>query len=88
MPRFIALLLAEGHAVSALVHAGVGFVGAYQNALQRAEVGLIAMMGALLYGAFDALICVTVHRSSSFFGDVLIMTNNYRNIRPFLSCNN
>ena len=57
----IPLLLAEGLAVSALVHGGVTLMGANQDPVQGAIVCLIAMMGALCYGTFDALVCVTVH---------------------------
>ena len=55
------LLLAEGHTVGALVHSGICLVGAYQNALQGAVICLVTVMGALLYGAFDALVCIAVH---------------------------
>ena len=56
------LLLAEGHAVGALIHAGVGFVSTHKDPIQRAEVLSIAMMGALLDGAFNALVGVAIHR--------------------------
>ena len=55
------LFLAEGHAVSALIHRGVALVGADQNAVQRTVVGIAAMMCALLDGAFDALVCIGIH---------------------------
>jgi len=58
------LLLAEGFAVGTLVHGGITLVGADQNSVQGAVVCLITMMGTLLDGTLDALICVTVH---SFF---------------------
>lgn len=55
------LLLAEGHAVSALIHGGIGLMGTYQDPLQGAVIGSVAMMGALLDGALDALVCVAIH---------------------------
>ena len=36
-------------------------MGTNQDPLQRAEVGAVAMMGALGYGALDALIGIAVH---------------------------
>ena len=36
-------------------------MGAYQDAVQGAVVCLITMMGALLDGAFNALVCMAVH---------------------------
>ena len=41
-------------------------MGAYQNAVQGAEVFIAAMMGTLRNGTFNALICVTVHNGASF----------------------
>ena len=55
------LLLTERLAVRALVHGGVCFVSAHHDAVQRAVVLGIAMVSALLNGAFDALVCVTIH---------------------------
>ena len=60
------LLLAEGHAVSALVHSGVHLMGTHQDFVQGAEVFVLTMMGTLLDGAFNALVCVTVHGKASF----------------------
>ena len=74
MLRFIYLFLTEGHAVGALVHGGVCLMGTYHDPLQRAVVCFLAMIGALLDGALNALIGMTVHFASSFIGDVLIMT--------------
>jgi len=62
MIRF--LLLAEGLAVGALVCGGVDFVGTHQDLIQRAVVLVTAVMGALLDGALDALVCMTVHSKS------------------------
>ena len=54
-------LLAEGLAVGTLVHGGIALMGAYQNAIQSAVVGVGAVVCALLYGALDALVCFAVH---------------------------
>ena len=53
-----ALLLPEGHAVGALFLGGIALVGAYQNALQSAVIAGAGMVGALVDGAFDALVGV------------------------------
>ena len=60
------LLLAEGLAVGALIGGGVHFVGANQDFIQGTVVLVAAMMGALLDGTFDTLVCMTVHRKASF----------------------
>ena len=53
--------LTEGLAVGALIHGGVYFMSAHQNSVQRAVVLVFAVMGALVHGAFDALIGMTIH---------------------------
>ena len=58
------LLLAEGLAVGALVVSGIHLVGANQDFVQRAVVLMAAVMGALLDGTFDTLVCMTVHKKS------------------------
>ena len=55
------LLLPEGLAVGALVHGRILLMGADQDLIQGAVVLSLAMMGALLNGALDALVCMTVH---------------------------
>ena len=55
------LFLTEGLAVSALVLGGVSLVGAHQNPVQGAVVLAVAVVGAGLNGAFDALVCMAVH---------------------------
>ena len=55
------LLLTEGLAVGALIHSGVGFVSAYQNAIQRTKVLALAVVCALLDGALNALVGMIVH---------------------------
>ena len=60
------LLFAEGHAVGALIHGRIHLVGTNQNLVQGAVVLVAAMIGTLLDSAFDALVCMTVHRKASF----------------------
>ena len=57
--------LAEGLAVGALIHSGVRLVGTHQDAVQRAVVGLVAVVSAGLDSALDALVGMTVHGVSS-----------------------
>ena len=64
--RCSGLFLAEGHTVGALVNGGVGLVGTHQDPVQRAVVLIVAVMGTLLNGTFDALVGVTIHSDSSF----------------------
>ena len=55
------LLLAEGLAVGALILGGIHFVGAHQDPVQRAVVLVLAVISALLDGAFDALVSMAIH---------------------------
>ena len=55
------LLFAEGFAVGALIHGRILLMGAHQDSIQGAVVFGIAVVSALLNGAFDALICVAIH---------------------------
>ena len=41
-------------------------MGAHQNAVQRAVIFVFTMVSALLNGALDALIGMTVHKKASF----------------------
>ena len=41
-------------------------MGTDQNPIQRAGVLLLAVVGALLYGALDAFVGMTVHKMASF----------------------
>ena len=61
---FCRLLLAEGLAVGALILSGVLLVGAHQDLIQGTEVLVTAVMGALLDGTLDTLVCMTVHSKS------------------------
>jgi hypothetical protein len=65
-PLPIFLLSAEGSAVGALVDSRVSLVGTNQDSLQRAIVGIIAVISTLVDSAFDALVCMTAHKISSF----------------------
>ena len=55
------LFLPEGLAVGALIHGGVGLMGAHQNLVQRAIVFAVAVISAGLDGTFNTLVCVAVH---------------------------
>ena len=48
-------------------------MSAHHNPLQRAVVGILAVVCALRNGALDALVGVAVHIGSSFFGDGISM---------------
>ena len=54
-------LLLEGLAVCALVHCGIGFVGAHQDPVQGAVVLAGAVVGAFADGTLNALVCMAVH---------------------------
>ena len=58
------LLLAEGHAVGALILSGVALVGAHHDLIQRAVVLLFPVMCTLVDGAFDGLVGMAVHSNS------------------------
>ena len=55
------LLSAEGLAVGAGIRGGVNLVGTHQNPVQRAVILTVAVVGALLNGTFDTLVCMAVH---------------------------
>ena len=61
-PPYLRLsLLAEGLAVSALILGGSCLMGAHQNAVQRAEVCVLAVMLALLNSTLNRLVCMAIH---------------------------
>ena len=60
-PHFCVLLLTERLTVGALILSGICLMGTNQDAIQRAVVLVVAVVCTLLDGAFDALICMTVH---------------------------
>lgn len=60
------LLLAEGHAVSALILGGIGFVGTHQNPVQRTIVLALTVVSALMNSAFNRLVGMAVHKKASF----------------------
>ena len=86
------LLFAEGHAVGALILSGAGLMSTYQDPVQRAVVCGLAVVGALLDGALDALVCVVVHGVSSFFrnGDSMTRSETVMRMRAnqyfFICC--
>ena len=62
MPPYLRFsLLTEGFAVSTLVSSGIGLMGTNQDPLLAAEVRILAVMGALLNGTLNALVCMTIH---------------------------
>ena len=58
------LLLAEGLAVGALILSGIHLMGAHQDLIQGTVVLVTAVMGTLLDGTLDTLVCMTVHNES------------------------
>ena len=68
LPLFFrtALLLAEGHAVSALVLGGICLMGTNHDPVQGAIVLVLAMVGALADSAFDGFVGMAVHKKASF----------------------
>ena len=56
------LFLPERHAVGALVHGGVCFMGADHDFVQRAVVSLIAVVGTSMNSTFNALVCFAIHK--------------------------
>ena len=82
--RPIQLLHPEGLAVGALVLSGVSLVGANQDAIQGAVICIRAVVSALLYGAFNALVSLTIHCQFLLFSDRLSMKHFFFSIRVFL----
>jgi hypothetical protein len=62
----LGLLLAEGLTVGAGIHSGVHLVGTYQNPFQGTVVLVFAVVSALLDGAFNGFVGMTVHKKASF----------------------
>ena len=60
------LLLAEGHAVGALVNSRVRLMGTHHDLVQGAVVLVLTMVGTLLDSTFDTLVCMTAHKKASF----------------------
>ena len=61
LPQSSFLLLAEGHAVGALIHVGVSFMSANQDMIQGAVICILTMVCALSNSALNALVCITIH---------------------------
>ena len=79
------LLLTEGLAVGALILRGIAFMGAHQNAVQRAVVLAVAVVCTLLNGAFDTLVCIVIHNSFLLLLDSALvwLSKHKRNIAKF-----
>ena len=60
----VILFLSEALAVGTLIHGGVGLVSAHQNLIQGAVIFAGAVVRALLDGAFNAFVGMTVHTFS------------------------
>ena len=87
LPPSLSLALAEGLAVSALVLGGIGLMGAHQDPVQGAVVLAVAVICAGLDGAFDALVCMAVHKSSSLvFGYRQSMPPKRPSMLEMVSC--
>ena len=63
-------LLTEGLAVGALVHSGICLMGANQDPLQGAVIGILAVMGTLLNSTLNRLVCMAIH---SLYPPFLVM---------------
>ena len=74
------LLLAEGLAVSALVHGRILLVGAHQDLVQRAVVLSVAVVSAGLDGAFDTLVGIAVHCDILLFFEIGVSMAGSRRI--------
>ena len=83
-PRSFSLLLAEGHAVGALIHGGVALMGTDQNAVQSTVILILAVVCTLVNSALNALVSLVVHICSSFFVDRDSMADFFCYIPSFL----
>ena len=71
--RIRTLLLTEGLAVGTLIHSRICLMGTHQDALQGAEVCVLAVMSALGDSTLNALVCMAIHGRSSFWFDITSM---------------
>ena len=62
--RIFRLLLAEGHAVGALILCGIAFVGTDTDPVQRTVIFLLAVVCTLTDSAFNGLVGMAVHNDS------------------------
>lgn len=60
------LFFAEGLTVGTLIHSRIQLMGANHDFVQRAIVFTLTMVGTLLDGTLDALVCIAIHHISSF----------------------
>lgn len=63
------LLLTEGLAVGALIHSGIGLVGAYLDLIQAAVILAVTVVHALGNSTGNGLICIAVHNILLLVGD-------------------
>ena len=68
----------EGHAVGALIHGGIALVGAHQNPIQGAVILTVAVVGALVHGALNGLVGMTIHNGN------LLSLRRVRRVRKFM----
>ena len=78
----LVLLCPEGLTVGALILSGIGLMGTHQDPVQGAVVLGVAVIGAGLDGAFNALVGMAVHNESSFlFGTALLFPESKKGLR-------
>lgn len=83
---FRRLLLTEGLAIGAVGLSGVYLVGAHHNVIQGAVILAAAVVGALLNGAFDGLVCMAIHdHNLLLFGFCLSMAGKIGLIQGIFS---
>jgi hypothetical protein len=61
----------KGFAIRALAYRRIGFVGAHHNAVQGTVVLGVTVVSALLNGAFNTLVGMTIHRQFLLYSWVL-----------------
>ena len=80
-PYLSSSLLAEGLAVGALIHSGIGLMGADQDPLQGAVIGILAVMCTLLNSTLNRLVCMAIHSLyPPFYRDGIRFSQNSKNI--------
>lgn len=60
-PPQIILSSTERLTVGALIHSGICLVGTHQDLIQGAVVLILAVISAGFDGAFNTLVCMTIH---------------------------
>ena len=73
LPRIkMTLLLAEGHAVGALILGRIALVSTYHNTVQGAVILAFAVVSALMDGTLNALVGMIIHNRYPPFCWVLL----------------